>query len=122
MTINHQVRLAARPVGMPDAAVWDVAEGPVADPGEGEVVVKVDYVSINPAMRAWINESASYIPPVELGGVMRAVSTMFARCVWTVVSWPSRKRPRGMTTSNSRAPSVAAWRVWTMAADVVDAP
>ena len=74
MTINHQVRLATRPVGMPDAAVWDVTEEPVADPGEGEVVVKVEYVSIDPAMRAWINESASYIPPVELGGVMRALT------------------------------------------------
>ncbi|MDP6350828.1 MAG: NADP-dependent oxidoreductase [Alphaproteobacteria bacterium] len=74
MTINHQVRLAARPVGMPDAAVWNLTEEPVPDPGEGEVVVKVDYVSIDPAMRAWINEAASYIPPVKIGGVMRALT------------------------------------------------
>ncbi len=74
MTINHQIRLAARPVGLPDTAVLDVTEEPVADPGEGEVVVKVDYVSVDPAMRAWINESASYIPPVKLGGVMRALT------------------------------------------------
>jgi NADPH-dependent curcumin reductase CurA len=44
----------------------------VAEPGEGEVLVKIAYVSLDPAMRGWMNEGRSYIPPVGIGEVMRA--------------------------------------------------
>ena len=70
--INHQFRLAARPVGLPKRSDWTYAEAPVAEPGEGEFVVKVLYVSLDPAMRGWMNEGKSYIPPVGIGEVMRA--------------------------------------------------
>jgi NADPH-dependent curcumin reductase CurA len=72
MTVNHQIRLAARPVGMPKRSDWNFTEGPVGQPGLNEVLVKVLYVSLDPAMRGWMNEGRSYIPPVELGAVMRA--------------------------------------------------
>ncbi|MDP1899142.1 MAG: NADP-dependent oxidoreductase [Rubrivivax sp.] len=70
--VNHQVRLAARPVGLPTAADWQFTEAPVAEPGVGGVVVKVLAISLDPAMRGWMNEGKSYIPPVGLGEVMRA--------------------------------------------------
>jgi NADPH-dependent curcumin reductase CurA len=69
---NRQVRLAARPVGLPKRSDWDFATSPVPEPGEGEVVVKVHYLSLDPAMRGWMAEGKSYIAPVGLGEVMRA--------------------------------------------------
>jgi hypothetical protein len=71
-TTNHQFRLAARPVGMPKREDWSYTEEPVREPGEGELLVKVLYLSLDPAMRGWMNEGKSYIPPVGIGEVMRA--------------------------------------------------
>jgi NADPH-dependent curcumin reductase len=69
---NHQVRLAARPAGLPRATDWSFTSEPVPDPGPGQFVVAISHVSIDPAMRGWMNAGASYIPPVEIGAVMRA--------------------------------------------------
>jgi NADPH-dependent curcumin reductase CurA len=71
-TVNHQFRLAKRPVGLPTRDDWTFGEEPVGEPGEGEVLVKAQYLSLDPAMRGWMNEGRSYIPPVRLGDVMRA--------------------------------------------------
>lgn len=71
-TINHQIRLAARPVGLPKRSDWQFTERPVAEPRDGEVLVKVLHLSLDPAMRGWMNEGRSYIPPVGIGEVMRA--------------------------------------------------
>lgn len=70
--INKQVRLAARPDGLPKDTDWSFDEGPVGDPGDGEVLVKITHVSVDPAMRAWMNEGATYIEDVKVGEVMRA--------------------------------------------------
>jgi NADPH-dependent curcumin reductase CurA len=70
--INHQFRLAARPVGLPKRSDFNYTEEPVRDPGAGEILVKILYVSLDPAMRGWMNEGKSYIPPVGIGEVMRA--------------------------------------------------
>ena len=69
---NHQVRLASRPVGLPTRANWSFTTEPVAEPGPGGVLVKTLYLSLDPAMRGWMNEGKSYIPPVEIGAIMRA--------------------------------------------------
>jgi NADPH-dependent curcumin reductase len=71
-TTNHQVRLAARPVGLPTATDWQHTAEPVAHPGPGGVVVKTLALSLDPAMRGWMNEGKSYIAPVGIGEVMRA--------------------------------------------------
>jgi len=70
--VNHQVRLASRPVGMADASNWQFTEEPVAEPGDGGVLVKILALSLDPAMRGWMNEGKSYIAPVGIGEVMRA--------------------------------------------------
>lgn len=70
--INHQIRLAARPVGLPTAANWQHTTEPVAQPDDGGVLVKTLALSLDPAMRGWMNEGKSYIAPVGLGEVMRA--------------------------------------------------
>ncbi len=69
---NHQFRLAARPQGLPKRSDWNYTEEPVRDPGAGEVLVKALYLSLDPAMRGWMNEGRSYIAPVGIGEVMRA--------------------------------------------------
>ena len=70
--VNRQFRLAARPVGLPKRNDWQLTTEPVAEPAEGQVLVKVLQLSLDPAMRGWMNEGRSYIPPVGIGEVMRA--------------------------------------------------
>src|SRR3990167_1812010 len=73
--INHQFKLAARPVGNVQLSDWSRTNEPVRAPAEGEVVIQVLYLSLDPAMRGWMNDSkASYIPPVAIGEVMRALA------------------------------------------------
>lgn len=69
---NHQIRLKARPNGLPTRDGWDFTTEPVNEPGEGGVLVKTLAISLDPAMRGWMNEGKSYIPPVAIGEVMRA--------------------------------------------------
>ena len=69
---NRQYRLARRPVGMPDRGTWEYTQAPVPPLAEGDVLVKALYLSLDPAMRGWMSEGRSYIPPVEIGEVMRA--------------------------------------------------
>jgi len=70
--INHQVRLAARPSGLPRETDWSHTEEAVPAPGPGQFTVAVSHISLDPAMRGWMNAGASYVPPVEIGAVMRA--------------------------------------------------
>jgi NADPH-dependent curcumin reductase CurA len=70
--VNAQCRLAARPVGLPQPSDWSYVEEPAPEPGDGEFRVQVEYLSLDPAMRAWMNAARSYVPPVEIGEVMRA--------------------------------------------------
>lgn len=70
--VNHQIRLAARPVGLPKPSDWSHTTGPVAEPAEGGVTLKTLALSLDPAMRGWMNEGKSYIAPVGIGEVMRA--------------------------------------------------
>jgi NADPH-dependent curcumin reductase CurA len=69
---NHQIRLAARPTGLPDASSWELTTEPIPQPQDGEMVVEITHLSVDPAMRGWMNAGASYIEPVEIGAVMRA--------------------------------------------------
>jgi NADPH-dependent curcumin reductase len=70
--VNHQFRLAARPSGLPKPSDWAYTQEPVGEPGDGEVLVKNAYISLDPAMRGWMNDARSYIQPVGIGDVMRA--------------------------------------------------
>jgi NADPH-dependent curcumin reductase CurA len=69
---NRQFRLAARPSGLPKRSDWQLTTEPVAVPADGQLLVKVLQISLDPAMRGWMNEGRSYIPPVGIGEVMRA--------------------------------------------------
>ncbi len=73
--VNHQFQLVSRPVGAIKRSDFNYAEEALRAPGADEVQVKILYVSLDPAMRGWMNESKeSYMPPVALGEVMRAIA------------------------------------------------
>ena len=72
--INRMATLAARPVGQIKTTDFKVTEAPVAEPGPGQMLVRITHVSLDPAMRGWVSEGKSYVPPVQIGEVMRAFS------------------------------------------------
>jgi len=69
---NHQIRLASRPVGLPTRDNWSDTVEPVSATPDGGVLVKTLFLSLDPAMRGWMNDAKSYIAPVGIGEVMRA--------------------------------------------------
>jgi NADPH-dependent curcumin reductase CurA len=75
MGVNRQLLLAKRPVGEPAPDDFEVREEELAAPGDGEALVKVLQISLDPAMRGWMRDTPSYVPPVGLGEVMRAGTT-----------------------------------------------
>ncbi len=73
MAANLQLKLARRPApGMLTPDVFEIVESPVPEPGPGEMRIAIHYVSCDPAMRGWLDDRKSYVPPVQLGQVMRA--------------------------------------------------
>ncbi len=75
MTTNRVCKLAKRPApGLVTPDVFQIVDEPMPQPGPNEIRVKIAYISLDPAMRGWINEGKSYVPPVAIGGVMRAFS------------------------------------------------
>ena len=70
--INKQWRLKARPIGEPSADTWEYTETELPTITDGELLIKIEYISMDPAMRGWLNDAKSYIPPVQIGEVMRA--------------------------------------------------
>lgn len=70
---NRRFLLAKRPVGAVRRDDFSFETVPAEQPGEGQVLVRNLYLSLDPAMRGWMNEGKSYIPPVALGQVMRAL-------------------------------------------------
>ncbi len=72
MTLNKQLVLKKRPVGLPDKDTWSLIETDTPELKEGEFLIKCEYISLDPAMRGWLNDTRSYIPPVQIDEVMRA--------------------------------------------------
>ena len=72
--MNKQLLLAKRPVGLPEADTWTLVEKPIPTIKDGEFLVKHEYISLDPAMRGWMDDRKSYLPPVQIGEVMRAGS------------------------------------------------
>lgn len=70
--INRRYVLAERPVGLETAGALKLAMDSPPEPGEGEFVVRNEWISLDPAMRGWMSAGKSYIEPVEIGAVMRA--------------------------------------------------
>lgn len=73
MTVTtRQVLLHTRPTDATDYRTWKYVSVKLPPLEDGQVLIKVDYVSLDPAMRGWLNAKRSYIEPVAIGAVMRA--------------------------------------------------
>jgi len=70
--VNRQVRLKARPDGIPQAAHFEIVESAVPSIGAGQFLVRNRFLSVEPAMRGWVSAVANYSTPVGIGEVMRA--------------------------------------------------
>ena len=72
--INQQWRLVARPVGLIKESDFEWREETLPVPGDGELLVRIVYLSLDPAVRGWVMDVKSYMPPVALGEVMRGIA------------------------------------------------
>ncbi len=89
MTSFRSVRLAQRPTGLPSADTWNIAAEDVPPLAPGEFAVSIEQISLDPAMRGWLDDRPSYLPPVELGAIMRAGS------LGTVIESHNKRFPVG---------------------------
>lgn len=72
--VNHQWRLKSRPVGLIKPDDFCYVSEPVPEPGEGSFLIRNVHLSLDPAMRGWVMDRPSYIPPVQIGEVMRGLA------------------------------------------------
>lgn len=72
--LNHQVRLKSRPTGIPQAGHFEIVEAAIPNVGDGQLLIRNEYLSVEPAMRGWVSATANYSTPVAIGEVMRAFS------------------------------------------------
>ena len=72
--MNKQIIFKKRPIGKVEADVFELQNNPIPELEEGEILVEHHFISLDPAMRGWMNDSKSYIPPVAIDDVMRAGS------------------------------------------------
>lgn len=70
---NRRFTLRSRPEGRITADTFELVEEPVPEIKEGEALVRTRWISLDPTNRAWIGETPTYLPPVGIGEVMRAV-------------------------------------------------
>ncbi len=68
--INRQVILKSRPEGVPSLDNFELVEGPVPEPGDGEVVMRTRWLSLDPYMRGRMSAAKSYAKPVDVGAPM----------------------------------------------------
>ncbi|QNM86398.1 NADP-dependent oxidoreductase [Polaribacter pectinis] len=71
---NKQIIFKKRPQGTPDSDTWQLENNPVPALEEGEILIEQHYISLDPAMRGWMNDTKSYIPPIAIDAVMRSGS------------------------------------------------
>lgn len=72
--MNKQLILVKRPEGMPEADTWSLETNEIPSIADGQFLVKQHYISLDPAMRGWMRDAKSYVPPIPIGDVMRAGS------------------------------------------------
>jgi hypothetical protein len=72
---NRQILLAQRPVGQVDATTTTLVTSKRPDCGEGEALIKVATLSIDPTIRTWMDDAPGYLPPIQLGDVIRGSGT-----------------------------------------------
>jgi NADPH-dependent curcumin reductase CurA len=93
---SREIRLAARPHGVPTESDFELADVELPDPADGELVIRNEFISVDPYMRGRMNDVPSYVPPYQLGEPMsgdavgRVVSSRNA--AWPDGSWVAHGR------------------------------
>jgi NADPH-dependent curcumin reductase CurA len=72
MAVNHRLVLNERPTGRVNADTVRMEEAAVPEPGPGEALVRVEWLSIDPTIRTWMDDVRGYLPPIGLGDVVRS--------------------------------------------------
>jgi NADPH-dependent curcumin reductase CurA len=72
--VNRQWRLKSRPTGLIKAENFELVSQPIPEPGENQILIRSVYLSLDPAMRGWLTDRPSYVPPVQIGEVMRGLA------------------------------------------------
>ena len=103
---NRRMILAARPQGMVDASTVRLETGPVPEPGPGQALVKVQWLSIDPTIRTWMDDRPGYLPPIALGEVVRG-----AVLGQVTASNSDAYAPGDMVVG------MAGWQDWTLAGE-----
>jgi NADPH-dependent curcumin reductase CurA len=68
--VGREIRLVARPRGFPDEELFEIAESPIPEPSDGQVLIRNAYFSVDPYMRPRMNDVRSYVAPFTLGEAM----------------------------------------------------
>ena len=68
--VGREIRLVARPRGFPDEDLFEIAESPIPEPSDGQVLIRNAYFSVDPYMRPRMNDVRSYVAPFTLGEAM----------------------------------------------------
>lgn len=95
MPTNTTVRLARRPSGAPVPEDFRISREPVPQPGPGQLLVRVGMISLDPAMRGWLDDRPSYLPPVPIDDVLRAGA------VGEVIASDNHRFPVGATVAGT---------------------
>ncbi|MBR8745049.1 NADP-dependent oxidoreductase [Nocardiopsis sp. MG754419] len=103
MTVAKEVHLVARPQGEPKPEDFAVVETTVVDPGPGQILVRNDWMSVDPYMRGRMNDAESYVPPFRLGEVMDGGA------IGTVVASQSPDVPVGASVLHAKG-----WRQYAL--------
>ncbi|MBN8867684.1 MAG: NADP-dependent oxidoreductase [Solirubrobacterales bacterium] len=103
---NRRFALAERPQGLIDDNTYDLETDPVPEIGEGEALVRVRWISVDPTNRTWIGEEPTYLPPVQIGETMRALG------LGEVVASNHERYPVGALVNG-----LTGWQDYTVASD-----
>src|ERR1700744_6109948 len=98
---SREIRLKSRPIGMPKASDFELAETDIPTPGPGQVLVRNAYMSVDPYMRGRMTDRASYVPPFQIG------EALSGGAVGQVVESNNPKFKKGDHVSN-----FSGWREW----------
>lgn len=71
--LNRRILLKRRPRGLPTPDHYDTVEAPVSTLGEGQILVRNIYISLDPAIRGWMDAGGNYAEPITLGDVVRSI-------------------------------------------------
>jgi NADPH-dependent curcumin reductase CurA len=107
-SVNRRFLLRERPTGRIDSNTFELSEPAVPEIGDGEALVRVTWISLDPTNRMWIDETPSYLPPVGIGEVMRGLG------LGEVVASNNPNYPVGQTVQG-----LTGWQEYVVASDAM---